>query len=119
VVNLLLGINMEAIAEALSFGEELGLNRDVLLDILPKTAVVAPAFSGKFSKIRAEDYSPQFPLQLMNKDLNLVQSAAARSVATLPVATATIRSFGNAVKERGALDISAIASYIREKTTPS
>jgi 3-hydroxyisobutyrate dehydrogenase len=56
VVNLLLGMNMEAIAEAVSFGELLNLNRNVLLDVLPKTAVIAPAFSGKFSKIKSEDY---------------------------------------------------------------
>jgi 3-hydroxyisobutyrate dehydrogenase-like beta-hydroxyacid dehydrogenase len=71
VVNLLLGINMEAIAEAVSFGEHLELNRNVMLDVLSKTAVVAPAFAGKFSKIKTDDYSPQFPLHLMNKDLRL------------------------------------------------
>jgi len=113
VVNLLLGINMEAIAEAVSLGENLKLNRDVLLDVLPKTAVIAPALSGKFSKIKAEDYSPQFPLHLMNKDLNLVQNAAARSGVELPAASATIGTFGKAVGERGELDISAIASYVR------
>ena len=89
VVNLLLGINMEAIAEAVSLGEHLKLNRNVLLDVLPKTAVVAPAFSGKFSKIKSNDYSPQFPLHLMSKDLNLVQSVAGRSGAELPAGSAT------------------------------
>jgi 3-hydroxyisobutyrate dehydrogenase len=116
VVNLLLGINMEAIAEVVSFGEHLNLNRNVLLDVLPKTAVVAPAFSGKFPKIKTEDYSPQFPLHLMSKDLRLAQSAAARSVAALPAASATIRTFGNAVGDRGELDISAITSYVRALT---
>lgn len=113
VVNLLLGINMEAIAEAVSFGENLQLNRNVLLDVLPRTAVIAPALTGKFSKIKAEDYSPQFPLHLMNKDLRLVQTAANRSVAALPVASAAIQSFGQAVCEQGELDISAITSYVR------
>lgn len=117
VVNLLLGINMEAIAEAVSFGEQLGLDRNVLLDVLPKTAVVAPAFSGKFSKIRTGDYSPQFPLHLMNKDLNLVQKAAARSVAALPATSATIHTFGKANGDRGELDISAIASFVRTLAT--
>lgn len=113
VVNLLLGINMEAIAEAVSLGEHLDLNRDVLLDVLPKTAVIAPAFSGKFSKIKTEDYSPQFPLHLMRKDMNLVQSAADRSGAELPAGWATRQIFEDALAERGALDISAVASYVR------
>lgn len=117
VVNLLLGINMEAIAEAVSFGEQLGLDRNVLLDVLPKTTVVAPAFSGKFSKIKTEDYSPQFPLRLMNKDLHLVRGAATRSVAALPAASAAILSFGKAVGDRGDQDISAITSFVRGLAT--
>lgn len=116
VVNLLLGINMEAIAEAVSFGEQIGLDRNVLLDVLPKTAVIAPAFSGKFSKIKTEDYSPQFPLHLMNKDLHLARNAATRSVAALPAASATIHTFGKAVGDRGELDISAIASFVHTLT---
>lgn len=114
VVNFLLGANMEAIAEAVSLGEQLNLDRDLMLNVLPKTAVVAPAFSNKFSKIQTGDYSPQFPLHLMNKDLRLVQSVATRSVAALPVASATIQTFGQAVASRGELDISAIAAYVRE-----
>jgi 3-hydroxyisobutyrate dehydrogenase-like beta-hydroxyacid dehydrogenase len=112
IVNLLLGIHMEAIAEAVSLGEHLKLNRDTLLDVLPKTAVVAPAFSGKFLKIKAEDYSPQFPLHLMNKDLSLIHSAAVRSGAHLPAACATRHIFEEAIGEIGELDISAIASYV-------
>ena len=115
VVNLLLGINMEAIAEAVSFAEHLELNRNALLDVLPRTAVIAPAFTGKFPKIKTEDYSPQFPLHLMNKDLGLVQDAATRSGAALPAASATIRSFEEAVGEQGDLDISAITAYVRAK----
>jgi 3-hydroxyisobutyrate dehydrogenase len=117
VVNLLLGINMEAIAEAVSLGEQLGLDRNVLLDVLPKTTVIAPAFSGKFSKIKAEDYTPRFQLHLMNKDLQLVQSAASQSHAVLPATSATINTFGRAVGDLGELDISAIASFVRELTS--
>jgi len=114
VVNLLLGINMEAIAEAVSLGEHLQLNRNVLLDVLPKTAVIAPAFSGKFSKIKSNDYSPQFPLHLMSKDLNLVQSVADQSDAELPAGSVTRRIFEEVVADRGELDISAVASYVQE-----
>ena len=43
VVNSLLGIGMQAIAEAVALGEKAGLNRSRLLDVLSQTAVVAPA----------------------------------------------------------------------------
>ena len=68
VVNSLLGIGMQAIAEAVAFGEKAGLDRNRLLDVLSQTAVVAPAHVGKLQGAMTGDYSPQFPLRLMNKD---------------------------------------------------
>ena len=112
VANLLLGVNMEAIAEAVSLAEHLQLNRDLLLEVLPKTAVIAPAFLGKFMKIKAGDYSPQFPLHLMSKDMSLVHKAAKESGADLPAAEATERMFESARVESGDLDLSAITRYV-------
>jgi|SRR5580704_3799929 len=112
VANLLLGVNIEAIAEAVSLGEHLQLNRDLLLEVLPKTAVIAPAFLGKFQKIKAGDYAPQFPLHLMSKDMNLVHSAADRSGALLPAALATKHIFEDALAGRGELDLSAVTTYV-------
>ncbi len=112
VVNLLLGVHMEAIAEAVALGERLRLNRDALLDALPKTAVVAPALLGKFAKIKAGDYSAQFPLHLMSKDMSLVHAAAADSGAELPAASATQQIFEQALPESGDLDLSAITPFV-------
>jgi 3-hydroxyisobutyrate dehydrogenase-like beta-hydroxyacid dehydrogenase len=113
VVNLLLGVNMEAIAEALALGANLGLDRELLLDTLPKTAVVAPAFLGKFSKIKLGDYSPQFPLHLMSKDLNLVHQTAQESGAEFPAAEAARSIFEDALADRGDLDFSAITDHVQ------
>ncbi len=116
VANLLLGVNMEAIAEAVSLGEHLHLNRDLLLEVLPKTAVIAPAFLGKFAKMKAGDYSPQFPLYLMSKDLNLVNNAADLSGAILPATSATKQIFADALAGKGELDLSAITTYVQTLT---
>src|ERR1700691_2343918 len=62
VVNTLLGVGMQAIAEAVALGVSLDLPRDLLLDTLAKTAVVAPAFAGKMVSAKQNDYSPQFPV---------------------------------------------------------
>jgi 3-hydroxyisobutyrate dehydrogenase-like beta-hydroxyacid dehydrogenase len=113
VANLLLGVNMEALAEAVSLGEHLELNRDLLLDVLSKTAVIAPALLGKILKIKTADYSPQFPLHLMSKDMNLVHSAADRSGAVLPATTSTQHIFQDALADRGDLDLSAVTAYVQ------
>ncbi|MCU1223200.1 MAG: NAD(P)-dependent oxidoreductase [Edaphobacter sp.] len=112
VVNLLLGVNMEAIAEAVSLGEHLKLDRNLLLDVLSKTAVIAPAFVGKFPKIKAGDYSPQFPLHLMAKDMDLVHSAATKAGAELPAASATRTVLEDASATAGDLDLSAVTPYV-------
>ena len=62
VVNTLLGIGMQAIAEAVALGEKAGLNRNRLLWVLSQTAVVAPAHVGKLQRAMNRDYSPQFPI---------------------------------------------------------
>jgi 3-hydroxyisobutyrate dehydrogenase-like beta-hydroxyacid dehydrogenase len=113
VANLLLGVNMEAIAEAVSLGEHLRLDRDLLLDVLPRTSVIAPALLGKILKIKERDFSPQFPLHLMSKDMNLVNSAADRSGAVLPATTSTKHIFQYALAGRGELDLSAVTTFVQ------
>jgi 3-hydroxyisobutyrate dehydrogenase-like beta-hydroxyacid dehydrogenase len=112
VVNLLLGIDMQAIAEAVSLGEHLHIDRTVLLDVLSKTAVVAPAMAGKFRKIKDGDYSPEFPLRLMSKDMDLVMDAARASGADLPAASAAEAVLASNVAAHGDLDLSAITPYV-------
>ena len=88
VVNSLLGIGMQAIAEAVALGEKAGLDRNRLLNVLSETAVVAPAHVGKLARAMKSDYSPQFPLRLMNKDFGLILNLAAAVGAQMPATRA-------------------------------
>jgi len=88
VVNALLGIGMQAIAEAVALGEKAGLDRHRLLEVLSYTAVVAPAHLGKLQRAMNGDYSPQFPLRLMNKDFGLIFNLAASLGVRMPAAAA-------------------------------
>ena len=91
VVNALLGVNMQAIAEAVAFGEKAGLNRELLLEVLGKTAVIAPAHQGKLLRAEHDDYSPQFPLKLMNKDFRLILEKAGEVGAPMPATAAALQ----------------------------
>jgi 3-hydroxyisobutyrate dehydrogenase-like beta-hydroxyacid dehydrogenase len=115
VVNLLLGLDMQAIAEAVSLGEHLQIDRNVLLDVLSKTAVVAPAMAGKFRKIKDADYSAEFPLRLMSKDMDLVMDAARASGADLPAASIAQSVLASNVSTSGNLDLSAITPYVIDR----
>jgi 3-hydroxyisobutyrate dehydrogenase-like beta-hydroxyacid dehydrogenase len=88
VVNTLLGVGMQAIAEAVALGEKSGLDRNRLLSVLSETAVVAPAHVGKLERAKKGDYSPQFPLRLMNKDFGLILNLATAVGAEMPAARA-------------------------------
>jgi 3-hydroxyisobutyrate dehydrogenase-like beta-hydroxyacid dehydrogenase len=88
VVNTLLGTGMQAIAEAVALGEKAGLDHHRLLDVLSETAVVAPAHLGKLQRATTGDYSPQFPLRLMNKDFGLILYLAATVGARMPATEA-------------------------------
>jgi len=99
VVNALLGVNMQAIAEAVTFGEKAGLNRELLLEVLAKTAVVATAHQGKLLRAEHDDYSPQFPLKLMHKDFRLILDKA--SELGVPMPATAIAHQVNAARSAG------------------
>jgi 3-hydroxyisobutyrate dehydrogenase-like beta-hydroxyacid dehydrogenase len=112
VVNLLLGVDMQAIAEAVSLGEHLRIDRDVLLNVLSKTTVIPPAFGGKIQKIKNNDYSPEFPLRLMSKDMDLVMDAAKTSGAELPAARVVQSVLSANLSSNGDQDLSAVTPFI-------
>jgi 3-hydroxyisobutyrate dehydrogenase len=84
VVNTLLGLGMQAVAEAAALGQKLGLPREALFETLAKTAVVPPALAGKLAAARQNDYAPQFPVRLMSKDFGLILAAAAQLDVSMP-----------------------------------
>jgi 3-hydroxyisobutyrate dehydrogenase-like beta-hydroxyacid dehydrogenase len=108
VVNTLLGIGMQAIAEAVALGEKAGLDRKRLLDVLSQTAVVAPAHVGKLQRALRRDYSPQFPIRLMNKDFGLILNLAAAVGARMPAAGAAFEINARQSDEGAEQDFSAV-----------
>jgi 3-hydroxyisobutyrate dehydrogenase len=112
VVNLLQGLDMQAIAEAVSLGEHLKMDRNIMLDVLLKTAVIAPAFVGKIKKIKNSDYSPEFPLRLMSKDMDLAMNAAKSSGGVLPAAAAAQSVLASSISANGDPDLAAITPCV-------
>ena len=84
VVNTLLGLGMQSIAEAVALGSKLGLPREALFDTLAKTAVVSPVQAAKLATAKQNDYAPQFPVRLMDKDFKLILAAAAQLQLWMP-----------------------------------
>jgi 3-hydroxyisobutyrate dehydrogenase len=108
VVNTLLGIGMQAIAEAVALGEKAGLDRNRLLEVLSQTAVVAPAHVGKLERAMKSDYSPQFPIRLMNKDFGLILNLAAAVGVRMPAAGAAFEVNARQSEQGPEEDFSAV-----------
>jgi len=115
VVNTLLGIGMQAIAEAVALGEKAGLDRNRLLDVLAQTAVIAPAHAGKLQRAMKRDYSPQFPIRLMNKDFGLILNLAVAVGARMPAAEVAFEINARQSSEGAEQDFSAVILQMEKR----
>ena len=106
---------MQSIAEAVALGSGLGLPRELLLDALAKTAVVAPAHVGKLAAAKHNDYTPQFPIRLMRKDFGLVLTAAAQCGLSMPATEAAAEVNSEEAAAGGEEDFSAVIRRMEER----
>jgi len=112
VVNTLLGVGMQTVAEAVAFGQKAGLDRNLLLEVLAKTAVIAPAHAGKLGRVSQGEYSPQFPLELMNKDFHLILETAAQMKVPMPATAAAFQMNSAAFGGEGERDFSIVVELM-------
>jgi 3-hydroxyisobutyrate dehydrogenase len=95
-------------------GEKAGLDRERLLAVLSKTAVIAPAHLGKLAKVTVKDYSEQFPLRLMNKDFQLILDAAAQEKVSMPATEAAFYVNSDELARHAEEDFSAVVRRMEE-----
>jgi len=74
--NLVLGSFMATIAEALSIGENVGISKQEILEILSVGAGNSLVLTAKKNKLLAEDFSTHFSNALIYKDLHCLQDLA-------------------------------------------
>jgi 3-hydroxyisobutyrate dehydrogenase len=86
--NVLLGLGIQALAEAVGLGLKAGLERERLVEVLGGTAVVSPSQKSKLDNVLHQAYPPAFPLRLMSKDYGLILDTAATLHAAMPATAA-------------------------------
>jgi 3-hydroxyisobutyrate dehydrogenase-like beta-hydroxyacid dehydrogenase len=114
VANLALGAAIVALGEALSLGESLDLERDMLLDALADSPI-GPIVAAKRTNVESGHFGPTFKLRHAAKDLRLVLEAAGARGRDLKQAQAN-RAWLDQAAEHGAadLDFSAVVATIAE-----
>lgn len=112
VVNTALIASAALLGECMALGKVLGLDRDVLLEILGRSPV-GPTVSGKGGNVASGHYPPAFELRLADKDIHLVVDAGRRLGAELRLTEAT-RAWMDAAVEAadGEVDFSAVVAAV-------
>src|SRR6266849_6826433 len=114
VVNTLLGLGMQALAEAIALGEKAGLEKGLLLDVLGQTAVLTPGQKSKLENVRREQYPTNFALSLMHKDLSLVLSRAYDVSVSMPATAAAQQMYTAAMAKGMDEDFSIMIKFMEE-----
>ncbi|MFI6323651.1 NAD(P)-dependent oxidoreductase [Nonomuraea sp. NPDC050556] len=96
--NLLLGAQLASLAEAVSYGESAGLDRDMLLTAIAESGFSSMVMSFRAAVMKERRYTPAaFRTTLMEKDLRLVLGEAALSNLRLPVTESAAGQFAEVV----------------------
>jgi 3-hydroxyisobutyrate dehydrogenase-like beta-hydroxyacid dehydrogenase len=111
-MNLLLALEVQALAEALALVAGAGIPAENLIGVMQASMARAAVLDVKAPMILKQDYTPSFPLRLMHKDLGLALDLANQVGVPLP-ACAAAREVYSAVKgaAREDLDYSAVARF--------
>lgn len=118
VLNLLMGVQMPALAEAVVFGEKAGLPRDKILEMINGTGYSSPVMNLRCGIMGRRDFeNALFKLELMRKDMKLVSSEAARMGVPMPVSESAHQYLTAAMAQGlGDLDVGAVIAFQERMT---
>ena len=110
LLNLFLGAIGVAFSEAFVLSRRLGFEPGVFVDAFNKTPQKNYFSEVKGPMIAKADYSPLFTVNMLLKDLNLVENQATRQKVALPIAGLVKQLFTTSVNQGlGEMDFSSIA----------
>lgn len=113
VLNMLMGVQMPALAEAVVFGERAGLPRDKILAMIANSGYSSPVMSFRTSMMGERTFQrAMFKLGLMRKDMMLVLSEAQDLGVPLPVHETAYSMLTAATQQGlGDLDVAAVVAF--------
>ena len=114
VVNTLLGLGMQALAEAIALGEKAGLGKDVLLEVLGQTAVLTPGQKSKLENVKRGQYPTQFALSLQHKDLRLILNEADEVSVSMPATAVALQMYTAALTKGMDADFSILIEFMKQ-----
>jgi len=83
-MNLMIALIYEGFAEALTLATKLGVDTQALVSLIQASMVRSGVVDYKLPFVLRRDFSPNFPLRLMHKDIHLMLDAAKEARVKLP-----------------------------------
>lgn len=107
--NFACGVQAAAFAEAMALADRGGLDREKSIAVLSGSALASPLIKRMLAAMASNDYTPNFPLKLMAKDIGYAMREASAVGLTLQTAPPALQVFQNAAAEGlGDEDFSAV-----------
>lgn len=83
-MNLMIALIYEGFAEAITLTEKLGVDQKALFSLIQSSMVRSGVVDYKMPFVEKRDFTPNFPLRLMHKDIRLMLEAAKNARVELP-----------------------------------
>jgi 3-hydroxyisobutyrate dehydrogenase-like beta-hydroxyacid dehydrogenase len=111
-MNLILALEVDALAEALALVTAAGLQGEKLVEVMQSSMARSGVLDIKSQNFLKGDYTPSFPLRLMHKDMRLALELAQQTHVELPATEAAYKTY-SMVKEAAKedLDYSAVMKF--------
>jgi 3-hydroxyisobutyrate dehydrogenase-like beta-hydroxyacid dehydrogenase len=110
-MNLMIALTYEGFAEALVLAEKQGVDLNALLSLIQQSMVRSGVVDYKAPFVLSRDFSANFPMRLMHKDIHLMLDAARQQGVKLP-ALETVDKVYEQAKQQGYSDMDYAATLM-------
>jgi 3-hydroxyisobutyrate dehydrogenase len=116
VVNTLLGLGVQALAESLTLGERMGISKNKLVEVLNNTVVVSPSQKIKMQNALSNNYDVAFSLSNMYKDFGLILDQAQKTFTPMPATAASLQVDAIGMSRKLDKDFSVVIKLLEENS---
>lgn len=114
--NFVCGVEAASFSEAMALVSASGLDREKCISVLANSALASPLIKRMLTSMGTNDFTPNFPLKLMAKDIGYAINEGSRVGVPLQTALPALEMFKHAVeKGLGDQDFSAVVKAAGKK----
>lgn len=110
-MNLMIALTFEGFAEALVLAKKQRVNLEPLMSLISQSMVRSGVVDYKAPFVLSRDFTPNFPMKLMHKDINLMLEAARQNGVKLP-ALETVDKIYQISRAEGHSDLDYAATLV-------